>query len=794
VLLVCWVAFPLLLLALCLGQGALVRVLSGRAFPPVLLVPVGLAASIVLASALTTLDLTAELAAPAMVLAAAAGIVLERAALLEALRSAGRWAPPSVAMLGAFAVLGAPVILSGAPTFTGYTAIVDIAHQLDFSAWLAEHGRARPASVDSSLEEVVEGLLVSGYPSGVQAVLGSLGALTTLELTWIYQPFVAFVGAATVPALYVLLERAVARRSLRALAASIAAQPTLLVSYALGGGIKEIAAVGTVALVAALLRGRPHSPRELLPVVVATIAGLAVLSLFVLPWLGVLVAGAALISAGGVRRAVRRRPALVVVVVALALAAPTALAATQAGPSVSRALAAAEAGNLAAPVSPWAASGVWLTGDHRFPLTARRLETGVGVALALALAALGVALAARRRDAPLLVLALAGAIGLAAVALVGNPWVDLKAFAITGTIVLTLAFAGAAGLLRSRLRPVAVALAAGLAALVLWGNALVYHDAMLAPYDRLRDLEAIAEDFAGAGPALYPGFEEHAEYLLRDLRAVSTTNPPDGDFGVLPAASAERTGQRVLDWDLDEYEPGYLQRFGLIVMRANPLRSRPPSNYRLVRRNRFHEVWRRGAQPQIIARLPLSAGADASDASECTRLASGARRRTDRRALYARVSELVSVGLAGATWSPNWAVEPAAGFILARGPGRLVARVDVPRGGRHSLWMAGSFGRRVSVTLDGRPLGALEGALNYPNQFERIGERALRPGVHELVVERAGGSLRPGTGDGAVPRALGPLLLMREPPASHVVHAAADRSPRALCARPERLDWLEVVR
>src|SRR5881227_3128131 len=90
-LLVCWVVYPLVLLAVTVGCGVLVERAGGTRLPGALLPRVGLAAVIVIAGFLTLASATAPLATPAVVLAAAAGLAL---AIRDGdrLRRVDRWA------------------------------------------------------------------------------------------------------------------------------------------------------------------------------------------------------------------------------------------------------------------------------------------------------------------------------------------------------------------------------------------------------------------------------------------------------------------------------------------------------------------------------------------------------------------------------------------------------------------------------------------------------------------------------------------------------------------------------
>ena len=70
---------------------------------------------------------------------------------------------------------------------------------------------------------------------------------------------------------------------------------------------------------------------------------------------------------------------------------------------------------------------------------------------------------------------------------------------------------------------------------VLWSNALGYHDVSLAPYDQLRELESIGEEFAGEGPALMTEYQPYGvRHFLRKARRRGCIGAP------LPAGSAGR--------------------------------------------------------------------------------------------------------------------------------------------------------------------------------------------------------------------------------------------------------------
>ncbi|HEV2752676.1 MAG TPA: hypothetical protein VGV36_02435, partial [Solirubrobacteraceae bacterium] len=623
--LVSYLVAPALMLACCLGGGLLVRRMAGGALPAVFVLPLGYAAVVTTGALLTTWDATAELAGPAFVLLGLVGLVVERRRLRVSLRPVARWAWAAGAAASAYAVVIAPALLSGRATFTGYARIVDIAHQFDFARYLVTEGRARPPARDTSYLEVVTKTLDIGYPGGAQSTFGGFARVLATDLPWVYQSFLALTAAMTALAVFALLRGAVRSPAMRALAGGIAAQANVTIGYGLVGGVKELVSAALLVLTAALVREaalRPPSARSMVAVAVAAAGCFAAFNLTVLPWLGLLLLGAFVVAVARVGLTPRRawlRPLgawAAMAAMLLALAAPTVWQAVKLAPVASQAEGAdrtviADLGNMSEPLPVRAAAGVWISGDYRSASLGDTPATTVVIAVVLACALVGVAASLRRRDWTLPVLGAATAVALAYFALRTGPWIQLKAIALSGPVTLALAFAGAAAAGRAvrRARVGAVgawALSVVVSAGVLAGNANAYHDISLAPTERLRDLEHIGERFAGKGPALYPAFEEYAEYFLRRSDAIGLVNTagegPLAPLAYRPQAAAqagvEAAGGRARQaWDLDDFEPAYLQQFRLLVLRRGPDASRAPATFRLAQRTRFHDVWWRPGPP-----------------------------------------------------------------------------------------------------------------------------------------------------------------------------------------------------
>src|SRR3954447_12549945 len=292
--LLAWVVGPLLMLAVSLGLGLLVRRAAGGAPSGVFLLPIGFAAAIVISTSFTQWGATAKLAPVGLAVLAAAGLLLEGRQLLGKLRPSPAVAWPAAAAFVGFAVIAAPVVLTGVPSFTGYGRIVDLGHHFDFTAYLASHGHDPTGLTHSSYTEVSRKLLAAGYPAGWQSALGTFSRLLGTDLIWIYQPLLAVTSAMAALSAYGLLSRAIEAPAMRALGAAVAVQANVLYAYGLVGGFKELTAAFLLVLVAGLgaeLAPKLARPRNAVPLGVALAACVADFSLGILPWLGVIMAG-----------------------------------------------------------------------------------------------------------------------------------------------------------------------------------------------------------------------------------------------------------------------------------------------------------------------------------------------------------------------------------------------------------------------------------------------------------------------------------------------------------------------
>jgi len=794
-LLLAWLLLPALLVLLSLGWGLLVERLSGARLPGVLLVPVGLAAIMVVARLGLTWDATAELATPVVALAALAGLALGRARLVP--REVDRWAV--AAALVVFGVFAAPVVLSGSATFAGYTLLGDTSIHFVLIDRIATHGTDLGTLPPSSYRAALEGYFGSGYPLGGHAALGAVRPLAFIDVAWAFQPFLAFVAAALALSIAGLLRGHVRSGWRVGAVAAVAAQPAIVYGYALQGSIKEVVTLWLVPLLAALVGGLaggpdpPLRPRQLLPLAVATAASVAAIGVAVAAWLGPML----LVALWLVIRRGPRAPARIAVLAgsfaaaALVLSLPTLLdlgdylEVTKAVVTTQE-----EFGNLLGPVPALQLYGIWLDGDYRLtPLASPGLDllelTYALVGLAALASLFGLLWLARRRAVgPLLFLG-SSLLALWYVTRTGSPWADGKALAITAPAVLLVAALGPVALESFGARLEAALLALVLAGAVLVSNAFVYHDSSLAPRERLQELSTVNELAAGRGPLLYTEFEEFGKHFLRDTQPVGATegitvpslSPELPDGGGRPPFATNAAAQ---DLALD-----HLARFNLLLKRREPGGARPPAAWEREWEGRYYELWRRENRPGVQAHAATAQ----PGCAPVRELAHEARSIAGAELVAAPTPATFELLPSELTLPAGWGVNAGnPPLVQTVGPGSVTGTLSVARTGVYAVWLYGSFAREISVTIDGRPVGAVSDELAMPSGWIELERVRLDAGRKEVAIVRGGGSLEPGNGDGR--RTIGPLVLSPAEPSETLVSTPPGRW-RELCGR--RLAWVELV-
>jgi hypothetical protein len=794
-LILCWLAFPLVLALLSAGLGLLVERAAALRMETSLLLPCGFALLVVVTSLATASGASARFATPTVLVLAGLGFVL------GARRRgwAGASGPGTAAVLGAMAAAAAPVVLTGDASFAGYTQLDDISTFLALASHAIEHGRDVSGLPPSTYEAAVAVNMNAGYPLGSFVPLAAARPIVGQELAWLWQPYLTYTLGMLALCLWALARPVVREPRLRALAVFVAAQPALLYAYALQGAVKELPAAALAALAAAVsarLLREPDRARLAIPLGVAGAALLCVLNVGAGAYIGPLAVGIGI--AGAVWRprapaALRRLgeagalTALVVFLLAFPVLIVTSSFLTAGGSLLENTT---DIGNLFHPLDWKQLFGIWPSGDFR-----NGIGQGEGVALVLiallgAAAVLGALWTVRRRAFGPALFATATVGALVGLSTLGSsPWVEAKALAIASPAVVLLGALAGCVLVESRRRVLGAAALAAIAAGVLWSNWLAYRDVKLAPRDRLAELATIGERFAGQGPAMIDEYEPYgARYFLRRMDPEA---PAELRRRLVPLRNGGTLGKN--QWaPLDRFEPGGLADYRTIVVRRSPAESRPPAQYALRWSGSYYDVWQRPARPRSRLVADAAFGDDLSAAarppcSEVRRLARLAARRHATLVAAVRAPAVVA-NLASAS-RPPWPADPGPLTTLhPTRPGTVWVDLTVPAAGVHDAWLRGSFGRGMEVSIDGRRVGSVRDERSFAGQWIRLGARDLTAGSHRVALRYPGGGLRPGSGQ--QPQDVGPLALVPRAPRTELIHVAPARA-RELCARP--LDWLEVV-
>jgi hypothetical protein len=817
-LILAWVVFPLVLAAIGLGWGAVVDLASGDSLSGALLIPVGLAAALVVAGTITAFSAIAPAATTVVAVGGVCGLVL-------AWR--GRRRPPGWALLAALGVLIvylAPVIASGEATFTGYIKLDDTATWFNIIDNVMSHGRSAAGLPQSTyaLQVLQPG---PAYPLGAFMLAGVGRALTGIDVAWVFQPYLACAAAALALCLYALLEPVVVGARMRALLAFLGSLSSLLYGYSLWGGIKELTAAFLLALgaalVARLLAGPPGKWRALIPVAVAAGALIQTLGVGAAGWVVPALATVAVAWLWRARRA-RKRDEVVSLAWMTALSAAMVVPVwvvlsdflSNKGNLINELFSSGQSehtkfGNLIHSLSVFQLAGIWPTGDFR--VTAPTVPSALWIGLTVIAAAGAVYVCVRRRKfgVPFYV-----AIALVGVAVVyfsgGTPWVTGKAMAFSSPALLVAALAGA-GILWGRTRIAGGLLTLALAGGVLYSAALAYHDVTLAPRASMAELQHIGKLVAGKGPTFINQYEVYGDrHFDREGAPVEpaeyrpVTLPLYGGTALTDAAWA----------DLDSFPLSTLEPYVSIVTRRSPVESRPPSIYKLVWQGRYYQLWQRPVEPttRILEHVPLG---EQSKLPYCGRAEHGREEplcsinpvavppcsqveALGRTALkdaavlvaYQRPEPIVVRG-DQTLWPGAWLHNFEEHSLTPTTPGTAISHIRTVSPQSYELWLGGNFARGFEVSVDGEHVGTVRNRLIPFKGYVHVADRFLAPGVHTIDITYPHSSLAPGSGLNEFTFLSAIALEPQQRPPRELITVPPSQA-RSLCGRT--LDWIEIVR
>jgi hypothetical protein len=790
-----WIVFPIVFGVICLGLGLLVEWGDSTRLPRSILIPLGFAALVVVAQFTTAWKFTARATIPVILALAGAGYIRRQAKLKDWLRP-GRSA--IAASISTFIAYGLSILVTGKPTFAGWIKLDDGSTWLAFSDRLIEAGRTTKGLAPSTYEALLDinfhGLYWGPpYPVGAFAPLGAFARLMRIDAAWILQPYMAVIATCLALSIYRLLSSYLQNRILLSIASAISASSALLFGYALWGGVKEIAIAPFLVLTAWLsVSGPPkyRSVREALPLVVTTGAVIAIAGPAGLIWVApfLLFAFVLLLINRSWRFSLRITSFFViglagcsVPVIDILLKNPQKLLGLANFASSSN-----DIGNLWGHLNLAQIAGIWPVGDFRAkpPLLG---PTYFLVAVVVVMALLGVVYSFRSKELhlPLYVLAVVAIAGLSSL---GNAWISAKALAIASPALLVAAFAGIGWLLRIN-RSVEVFYAMLLVCGgVVWSDALAYHEAYLAPYEQLRELQLIGEQYAGVSPALMIEYNPYGvRHFLRNLDAEGAGElrrhliPLNTGLGLAKGAYA----------DVDDFPLTSIEAFKTLVLRRSGTASRPPSNFNPVLIGKYYEVWQRNLQPfRILKHISLGTHDDPVAIPKCNQIQTLAKMAGPSGHLaIVRRDPIVAVPLNDDSLPDTWTRGSLrSDTVIPLQSGSLTRFFKISRSGSYGVWLGGSFKGKVEIRVDNSLIFSGRHQLNWPGNDTPAGHATLGAGTHILEIAYDSSILQPGSG--GAPFEMGPVILSTstaDEPVTNVPTAQA----LTLCGQD--LDWVEAI-
>jgi hypothetical protein len=789
-LLLCWLVGPAALVAVALGLSFGLELTSGVRLPWTVRPAAGLAVMIVLAQLLVSTDTTAELAIPAVVGLGAFGLVMGWSARIYQGPLPG-W--ELAAAGGVYLVFGAPVLLSGDPTFAGFIKLDDTATWMALTDHAFEFGRKINGFEPSTWEALIDVNAGNGYPIGSFVPMALMSKLTGQDLAWTIQPSMALMAAMLSLLLAQIVRPLISPAPVRAAIAFLAAQSAMLLGYTFWGGVKEVAAALLLALGPLLcwyaIEQAEVRRRWILPGLSIS-AFLAVLGAPGAVWLVPTLVPMLLLARDklGTRTTVRIGGASLGF--ALVLSLPQLI--TPNGffnPFQKFLFEETELGNLAEPLSIQRVMGVWPAEDFRLDPDFSFGVTILAVVLA-GLAGYACYLAIRDKDRLLPSYALGGALAFAIVYALGSPWIDGKGMAIVSPALLAAGLTGAALLvLRTSHNIEGWLVGAVTAGLILMTSFLFYQGVFLAPYDEQRELERIGEDFDGEGPALLTeGSTYGPRHFLRELDAENAKDLRRRTVALADGGLPDDVPY--LDTDL--IATPSLAPYNLLVLRRSPAASRPPGDFGLAEAGTYYEVWERGGEGAApgspLERLPLGEPPlNSSAVPDCAQVESlAAAAGADGTLLAARPADSVPIDLSGVSLPGSWERDGST-RVIPHSSGSIEVGAELPAEADYTLWVGGNILGELEVSAGDQTAEPRRQALNQ-NLYEPFGPFELAAGEQTFTLDYSDSRFGPGAGGDPTP--LGPIFVQRVQPADRGTVSVPASDYRQLC--DQAWDWIEA--
>jgi hypothetical protein len=684
-----------------------------------------------------------------------------------------------------FIIHGLPILMTGTPTFAGWIKLDDGSSWLSVTDQMLLAGRDTTVLAPSTHEANVQILLNPGsgsypYPTGSFVPMGVFSKWLFIDPAWILQPYMAAAAMILCVTFLALLKPIQIPNWSKLLAAFVAPTSALFLGYEMWGGIKELLLVPVIVLVTALIPlvlEKPNEPRRIIPFAVACSAYVLVFSISGLVWLFFPV----IFLVVGLTRLKRNIPWVhalgflsTFVVCSLAVVLPVLKNLRNLASYGDFAQSSTDIGNLLGPLKFTQIFGIWLTGDFRYGPHFLVVNTAL-VVLCGSLFVLGCYFFLTSGHSHIAVLGISVTL-LSAFTLRGNAWISGKTLAMASPIVLAIALC-ALGFVANKFAMEAVIMAGLLSTGVLVSYVYTYHEVWLAPYEQLKELEAIGEDRSYAAPGMMIEYSSYgARHFLRNLDLEGAGElrrnliPLRTGAGLAPGAVA----------DVDEFALASLQNYQTLVLRTSANTSRPPGNYDLKFSGNYYEVWQRNPDSKLpVEHYPFGSKDVQSAIPECSFLD------TEIAPKVPGNNILVSSGTSGLTLP---IVDVTSQTKDAGNKSVFESKFEITNSSTFDLWVAGFTKGRAEIFIDDVPITTISHLLNGWATTSRFANVELASGPHVLKVVTDSPWLIPGSGGLSYP--MGPFYLSDQNE-KHSVEVVAPENLNSLCTKP--VDWIELV-
>lgn len=810
-MLLIWLGAPAVFLLVCYGLGLSIPLITRKPMNSAIVTVTGFLLIVIIGSLTTASARTAPYTA-----AVIAGLSLVGFAVT------GMWFRSyfrieynaTLAGFIAYVLYSLPVAAYGKPGWAGWVQLDDNSTWYAITDRLMTIGHSVPPVIATTYDRVIQ-IYMGGhafndvgvnngavnYPLGAYVPYGVMSKISHVDLAWAFQPFLS-VCAGLAAMLIALILRGRVRSKFSLIAMSVfSVMASLIFSYAMWGGIKEIVVLApllffaftlfaalevgmsralltypAISIAALLFIGGKASAGLVAPIlVIAFLAKITRLNrkmiLGILSAIGVLVIGAAFYLGTG--------KSLGNIFV----------------PEVR------DNGNLYGPLNLLHIMGIWPSKDFRLPPYIAPL-TYLVIFTAIGFAVFGIYIHIRRRSWVLPSLIASCAAVVAYSNIWGGIWLTGKALAVASPIFLLASVIGAYEIWskanrrrrnRSKLERIPwiqTSLVALVVIGVLLSDSLTYRNTWLSPYPQLKELQTIGKLFAGHGPLLMTEYSPYgARYFLRNTAAESAS-----ELRVHPIAL--RDGSQLPKGaaaDIDLFDNASLDYFNLLVLRKSANASRPPLNFDLVWSGDTYEVWKKNDTKLTIDKtLILGTNFTPATPPSCADVDAFVAQRTKGDHVYTveRAKDYVidfSVGDLPLKWLP---IAAPNGGVERVGSGGIARDFIVDTNQDYEMWLAGAYPGHLTVQVDFEDV--FSGSSMFegnPSLTNPLGKIYLSAGRHTLTLTYDTPWLTPGSD---VNYKFGPIYLSTQTAGGAKVEKVANADIPKLCTR--NLDWIALAK